>query len=233
MKIGVIGDIHGNFDALKSVLASARREKVDLILNTGDLIGYYFQPKKVVDALDGFNCINVKGNHEQMLAISAVDKNYLHNITERYGCGIKRALDQLDANQINTLINLPQRRSLVFKGCKILLCHGSPFSLDEYIYPDTPVTDRLLELSEQFDFIITGHTHYPQIKKLSHNSTLLNPGSVGQPRNRQSGAHWATIDVVTKKTTLLVEVYNVSKLLRDCKKLHPEISYLREVFTRL
>ena len=80
--------------------------------------------------------------------------------------------------------------------------------------------------------MVQGHTHYPMIKNYGK-VTVINPGSVGQPRNRQLGAQWALLDTESDKIEHFCEKYDSSLVMMEAKKRHPEISYLEDVLKRV
>ena len=231
MKIGLLGDIHGNYLALKSVLDSACKLKVEKLLITGDLIGYYFYPLKVIELLDKWDKSIVQGNHEQMLSIARNNNSYLNEIDSIYGSGIRIAIDQLSSCQLDELSHLPHPLKLNIEGVEILLCHGSPWDLNEYIYPDLSSKTIQKLLLYPYNLIITGHTHYPMLKKFD-GINIVNPGSVGQPRNGQKGAQWALFDTADGSINFFLEKYDSTGLAIECKLRHPEIPYLSDVLNR-
>lgn len=232
MKVGILGDIHGNEYALNAVLDAASTEGVDQWLNTGDMVGYYFSPGRVVEMLNQLKCRSVRGNHEEMLGRSRDDPDYLLSVEAKYGSGLRMALEQLTSQQLDDACGLPHPLNLEIDGVRILLSHGAPWSVDQYIYPDSGLD--LIErcLSDAFDLVVTGHTHYPMLKKIG-NSVLVNPGSVGQPRNRKPGAHWAVLDTNDHSVGLRSTSYDCASLVLECRNRHPELPYLADVLERV
>lgn len=232
MKLAILGDIHGNAHALDVVLKAAKKMQVDYLLVNGDLVGYYFMADEVLKLLEPWQKYIVRGNHEDMLIKARKDVNALPYIEKRYGSAIEETLRTLGEEQLDMLCELKHPLDLEMDGLKILLCHGTPWDNDVYVYPDAE--QALLEKCAlpEYDIVIMGHTHYPMIKKVA-NTQLVNPGSVGQPRNRKPGAHWALLDTDTKEITLHNEAYDASSLIADVKLRHPELPYLAEVLTRI
>jgi putative phosphoesterase len=231
VRLALIGDIHGNHLALQAVLNAAITKRVDSLLVTGDLVGYYFAPLKVLQLLASWEKFVVRGNHEDMLATSRTDPKSSHKVEKRYGCGVRLALEQLSGEQIDYLCSLPHPLALNLGGLRILLCHGSPWDVDQYIYPDADSDLMLRCASYDFDVVVMGHTHYPIVREIGK-TLLVNPGSVGQPRNRQLGASWALLDTESRSVTLHREDYDCSILINECQRRHPEIPYLSEVLQR-
>lgn len=231
MKIGLLGDIHGNDFALRAVLASAVSHQVEKLLITGDLVGYYFYPAGVLELLTPWDRSIVRGNHEDMLQAARQNKEFLATVDARYGTGLRTALEQLSGQALDALCALPHPMQLEIDGCKILLCHGASWDVDCYVYPDA--VDAVLNrcANQDFDLVVQGHTHYPMVHQ--NGATLLvNPGSVGQPRNRKPGAHWALFDTQTRQVSLHCEAYDASELIAESRRRHPEIPYLADVLER-
>jgi putative phosphoesterase len=231
MRLALMGDIHGNIQALRAVLDAATRENIEKLLITGDLVGYYFSPLEVVELLDEWDTVIVRGNHEEMLRTARKDPNYLLTVDARYGTGLRVALQQLRTEQIDRLSELKHPLDLSFGGAKILLCHGSPWDLDQYIYPNSE--DEVITKCAigNYDLVVMGHTHYP-MQLMIGSTCLVNPGSVGQPRNRKPGAHWALFDTETRSIEFRSESYDMSDLIRECKLRHPNLPYLANVLER-
>ena len=231
MRVAVIGDIHGNAPALYSVLIAAKLREVECLLINGDLIGYYFEPAQVLQLIAPWKTYIVRGNHEDMLASARLDPQVLPEIERRYGSALEVAINSLDSAQLDMLCNLPHPLSVELDSMKILLCHGSPWDNDVYIYPDASEDMMNRCAIEGYDLVVMGHTHYPMLKTIG-TTQLLNPGSVGQPRNREPGAQWAMIDTITREISLHNEYYDVEPVLSEARLRHPELPYLADVLVR-
>jgi len=231
MKLAILGDIHGNAYALNAVLKAAEAKQADCLLINGDLVGYYFMADEVLRLLEPWQKYMVRGNHEDMLIKARADSSELAEIESRYGSAISLALKTLSQSELDMLCNLPHPLDLNLAGMKILLCHGAPWDNNFYVYPDAD--HEILEkcAMSQYDLVVMGHTHYPMLKKIGK-MQLVNPGSVGQPRNRKPGAQWAMLDTDTAIVKLHSEAYDVTPLLADIKLRHPEFPYLAEVLIR-
>ena len=231
MRLGVLSDIHANADALAAVLAQARQCGVERLLFLGDLIGYYYRPLEVLELLEEWPLQMIQGNHERMLAAAAKTPDEAERIQERYGSGITEALLQLTAEQVAMFAALPARKEVVIEGVRILLCHGSPWNPDEYIYPDAPgrVLERCAE--EGQDFILMGHTHWQFTCDVGGN-TVINPGSVGQARDEGGLAKWAIVSLPEKEFTLQQTAYDPSRLAEEARSTDPDKPYLSEVLQR-
>ncbi len=231
MNIGILGDIHGNKDALNAVLNAARARSVKRLLLTGDLVGYYPFAKDVLALLAAWDIDIVRGNHEDMLRQSLIDKDYLEKIVAKYGTGLSDSINELSVQEIDYLINLPHPLLLTIENKDVMLAHGSPININDYFYPDSDFTycDWLTEMD--CDIFICGHTHYP-MKKVVGDKIVLNPGSVGQPRNKGGAAHWVLYDPSSQNFEFRTEFYDTSKIIEWAKVTNPYLPYLHRVFTR-
>jgi putative phosphoesterase len=231
MKIAVLADIHGNSLALAAVLIAAKEACVDELLIVGDLVGYYFHPDIVMELLHPWVKQVISGNHEIHLAQAKKSISILSDYEKKYGTGLRQALVKLSGEDLNFLTTLPTSLVIERDGCKILMCHGSPWDVDQYIYPDSP--NELFQrcMNNNVDIVITGHTHYPIYRKLEK-GIFINPGSVGQPRDRKPGAAWALLDTESGTVDLRREIYDIQTVADEAGNIHPELPYLSKVLLR-
>lgn len=234
MYIGILGDIHGNAHALDVVLKSAKEKNVEKLLCTGDYVGYYYEPDKVMAMLNEWDWVGVSGNHEGML-LDWKNGKKRKKIEAKYGSGIAVAAKKLSEETISHLCSLPHTKKINIEGYKIVICHGSPWDRDIYIYPDADenTINELFSYNPDFDLLIYGHTHYP-VKWERGRKKIINPGSVGQPRDRGGYAGWAILSVNTDSIGVQLQKtkYDVSRLLSDVKTFDQNNKYLYEVLVR-
>ena len=231
MKIAVISDIHGNYDALVAVLIKAKREGVAHLLVLGDIVGYYYHPEKILKALSEWSFDIIKGNHEYILEDLIADPSLGASIRLKYGSGHKEAIDKLSLQQLDFLKDLPETKSVQFDGTSFLMSHGSPWSNDFYIYPDCDVATVKKCDSIIHDFVLIGHSHYAFAFK-NENSILINPGSVGQSRQTGGKASWCIINTENGCFQMLSTDYNVENLIAEIAEKDGDISYLTKVLIR-
>ncbi len=229
MKIGVMSDIHGNYPALESILNAARKAEVERWLILGDLVGYYYWPSKCIHLLRRIDAEIIAGNHDRMTYDASKDTQLLEQLTLKYGSGSKYALVQMTLDELEWLHGLPEHRELKLGDKDILLCHGSPWGMDEYVYPDAPRETWLKFGGFGYDLIFFGHSHHATNVKIL-GTQIINPGSVGQPRDRKGGAQWVIWDTHEDSFEFRRESYNQELLLTLCASLDPDLSYLRTVF---
>ncbi len=231
MKIAIISDIHGNYDALVSVLKKAKTEGVQHLLVLGDIVGYYYHPDKILKALSEWSFDIIKGNHEQILEDLIANPSLGESIRLKYGSGHQDAIAKLSSAQLDFLRDLPETKSVQFDETSLLMCHGSPWSNEFYIYPDCE--KEIIEKCDSVahDFVLIGHSHYAfAIKNL--NSVLINPGSVGQSRQTGGKASWCIINTKNRCFQLLSTDYNVEDLVHEISERDADIEYLTKVLIR-
>jgi len=231
MKIAILSDIHANIFAFRSVLNYIEKHDIKKILISGDLIGYYYWPDEVIKICMNeslFTCI--KGNHEVILEKCLDNKTHMNNYSKKYGSGYKYCKQKLSINQLDWLLNLPTKLKLNINGEGIFLGHGSLDSSNEYIYPDAKFEDILRNYSSE-KYTIFGHTHYPFIH--SHNNKfLINPGSVGQPRDFGDLASFAIIDMSNNTIVFYRAKFPTTSIKKEALKADLNLPYLFEVLER-
>jgi putative phosphoesterase len=187
MRILLIADIHGNWPALQAVAA----EPYDLCLCLGDLVDYALEPAPCIDWVRRSAQVCVRGNHDHGAA-----QNVLVNgkFGFKYLTGVTRTLtrERLGPEDLRYLSRLPVTRALSIEGTRFLLAHASPRDpLDEYAPSDPDFWSRRLQNVEA-DVICVGHTHHPYVLEVD-GKLVINPGSVGQPRDGDPRASYAII----------------------------------------
>lgn len=231
MKVALLGDVHGNAAALRAVLRAAEASGAERLLVTGDLVGYYFRPAEVLELLQAWPHVLVRGNHEDMLAECRADAGTLARVSAAYGSGIAVALRELSPGQVDQLCALPHPLAVELGSRRALLCHGAPDGVDHYVYPDKAESELAGLIDPELDLVVMGHTHYPMVRYFGR-TLVVNPGSVGQPRNGGGGAWWALYDTETSLAELRTERYDVAALVAECEARHPDLPYLAQVLQR-
>lgn len=209
-RLYVISDIHSNLPALAAVLDAV--EVSARVLCAGDIVGYYIDPNPVIELLRSRTVECILGNHDQY-ALGLLP--YPSSREDKYRVQWTRSA--LTFENTAWLKGLPNSRTYcVSTGHlgrqsvplfqRVLLTHGSFSSSEEYIYPDTPFDGSVLG---EHTIGIFGHTHHPMVREYG-TSRLLNPGSVGQPRDRKPSASYARIDLAAGSIELLRKDYDVA-----------------------
>ncbi len=232
MKIGLISDVHGNASALDAVLDSARKQDVRRLFCAGDFVGYYYEPRRCLELLANWDVECIRGNHEDMLFRLIADPTLDKDIRKKYGSGLSMAANQLAPDQLRYLAELPAQMTLKIQNGTLLLCHGSPWDTNQYIYPDAD-DEALSKCAEGgSDFVVLGHTHYQMVARCGH-SLIVNPGSVGQPRGKRRGAaHWMILDDESGECVHQETNYDSSEVIAQARKYDPAVPYLSDILMK-
>lgn len=188
MKLGVVSDIHGNRVALEAVRAELD-EKLsadDAIVCAGDVVGYNPWPADCVEWVRGEAVPTVMGNHDRAVATGTAFR-----FNSMAAAGVEYAREELADDEIEWLADLPDRRTLFDDRVRIV--HGHPNDVDHYTYPNE-FSAELLSLADDPDLLVMGHTHVQHAESFDA-GTVLNPGSVGQPRDGDPDAAYAVVDL--------------------------------------
>jgi len=188
VRILVVSDVHGNWPALEVVAAVPH----DAVVCLGDIVGYGPEPGACLRWLRASGAHIVQGNHDRALAEDVParcrpDFEWLAAATS----GIAR--DQLGHEEIAFLGGLPRRRTLALDGKRVVLLHATPADpLYGYLGPD-PERWREAAAGVEADLLLVGHTHLPFHLELG-GLQVLNPGSLGQPKDGDSRAAYAVLE---------------------------------------
>ena len=181
MEIGVISDVHGNTVALDAVFADM--PAVDALACAGDVVGYNPWHAGCVAAVRERSIPTVSGNHDRAVAS---ETRFAFN--SMAGAGVAHARETLTEDQIEWLRSLPTTRR-EFDG-RVRVVHGHPENPDRYTYTGEFSPDLLGEE----DVLVLGHTHVQGHKRFDE-GVVMNPGSVGQPRDGDPRAAYAVLDL--------------------------------------
>jgi len=228
MKICVFSDIHGNGHAFRQALPMMKKEGADLYLYLGDLCGYYFDQMEILEELATLpNLVALRGNHDQVfLEILGGNESLRRDYLKKYGPSMERLLEHDCSDLTRWLSNLPG--SCVQLAGEISAAHGSPWNpVSGYVYPDTPVQPFLKEHAETF---LLGHTHHPMEKRIE-GKHIVNPGSLGQPRNG-GWPTYALVEGIPGRATFREIPYEREGLLRQIEETDCGNKYLKEVLYR-
>lgn len=201
MKIGLISDIHGNYEALKAVLAELDRMNVSDIYCLGDVVGYYLQVNECCNELITRQIPCVMGNHDWYMA----GGGFCPRSKSVNDCLVYQRKVITGAN-INWLKSFPIQRQIE----NINMLHGGwSDPIDEYLQPTQEYFSKI-----NGEIFISGHTHIQTLQKYS-GTTYCNPGSVGQPRDNDPRAAFAVYD---GKFSLHRVEYNFQKVFALMKE---------------
>jgi putative phosphoesterase len=227
MRILVIADVHGNWPALQAVAA----EPHDLCLCLGDLVDYGLEPGPCIQWVREKAAHVVRGNHDHGAAQNVLVTG---KAGFRYLTGVTRTLtrEKLSAEELQYLGRLPVTKTVSIDNTRFLLVHASPRDpLDEYAPADPDFWGRRLAQID-VDVVCCGHTHHPYVLEVGE-KLVINPGSVGQPRDGDPRASYAVIEDF--KVELKRVEYDVEKTLATIDESalsEGDREMLKEVFRR-
>jgi putative phosphoesterase len=218
MRIAAFGDIHGNLPALDAVLDDIHRQRVGAMYCLGDLVGYAPFANEVTDHIRRRRIPTIMGNYDDGVGFDR----------DECGCAYREAGERERGRQslewtkarvtaenkafLRTL--LPEIRTEI-NGKRLLLVHGSPRKINEYLFEDRPISSfQRLAASSNADIIVFGHTHKPYTKQVG-GVWFVNVGSVGKPKDGDWRACYAILDTTMEPpATFLRVAYDVDAVTR-------------------
>jgi diadenosine tetraphosphatase ApaH/serine/threonine PP2A family protein phosphatase len=225
MRYLVLSDIHANLEALNAVLEAAQAVPFDRLLVLGDLVGYGADPNAVVERIRALQPHGlIRGNHDKVG--SGVESAEGFNAVAR--SAISWTYDTLTSQNRAWLATLPTGPVLV--DVLLEICHGTPYDEDAYVFDDLDAL-RALHAAER-PLCLFGHTHVQigyaltgdqftlttlddarplDVSIAKGTRHLLNPGSVGQPRDGDPRAGFALVDTSRRVATLYRIDYPIQK----------------------
>jgi len=207
MKVGLISDVHANLPALEAVLDDM--PPVDEVVCAGDVVGYNPWPGACLKCVRDLATSTVSGNHDRL--VETTERYRANRMAE---AGLEHARAELSAEGLAWLRELP--RTATFAEGRYLLVHSHPAASreDAYVYPEEfPALDRYLD---DHDGIVLGHTHVQAAERIGDDRLVINPGSVGQPRDGDPDAAYAVLETgtVTDEVDLRRVPYDVERVAR-------------------
>ncbi len=223
MRYLILSDIHANLEAFDAVLAAARTMAYDRVLVLGDLVGYGADPNSVIDRVRDLDPHTlIRGNHDKVG--SGLESPEGFNAIAK--SAIRWTYDALTPDNRDWLAALPAGPVVV--DDLIEICHGTPFDEDAYVFDDLDAL-RSLHTSER-QLCLFGHTHVQVGYALSGDQFtlttmddarplnivlaegskhLINPGSVGQPRDGDPRAGFAIVDTNQRQVLIYRTPYDI------------------------
>lgn len=227
MRVLLLSDIHSNLEALEACLAAAPAH--DVVVNLGDIVGYGASPNEVVERSRDLGKVFVRGNHDKA-ATGSMDLKDFNPIA---GLAALWTQSQLTPGNLGWLRALPQGPLQIPGLPSVQFVHGSPVDEDEYVVSLRDAIEPLLVSSTPLTFF--GHTHLqgsfstndvisdvfrPEYQTIGQSETigfplregrryLVNPGSVGQPRDGDWRAAFALFDSDARVVTFCRVPYDL------------------------
>jgi putative phosphoesterase len=191
-QIVIFGDIHGNLPALEAVFADMEGRRLDNLYCLGDLVGYGTFPNEVVEFIRDRGIPTIMGNYDQGVGNDSDDCGcaYKTDIDRRRGeLSIAWTNAHTTAENKAFLRTLPAHLPLQLGELQVLLVHGSPRKINEYLFEDRPDAyfERIMDTTNA-DVLVCGHTHLPYHKVLPGGRQIVNAGSVGKPKDHDPRA---------------------------------------------
>jgi diadenosine tetraphosphatase ApaH/serine/threonine PP2A family protein phosphatase len=224
MRYLILSDIHSNIDALEAVLAAAPAH--DRLLVLGDLVGYGAEPNAVIARIAGLRpYAAIRGNHDKVAAGLETAEGF--NPTAQKSAEWTR--DSLTEESRAYLRALDAGPLIVDELTEI--CHGSPADEDAYIFGEADVAEGLtfarrpacffghthlpievkLSVERELEVLAQGPGDHPPLSLVNGGRYLINPGSVGQPRDGDARAAYGVLDTSARVVTLARVEYPVAR----------------------
>ena len=197
-RVAVFGGVYNNYLALEATLADARRRDVEAIFCLGDLGGFGPHPDHVFPILKGGGVLAIQGNYDESLALGKDD----------CGCGYTDPRDNAFARVSYEytfhktapankawLGTLPRRRRITLGPLRVLMCHGSPRLINEFLWESSTPNGLIAKFLRDFqtDVILCTHTGIKWHRALNAGQHLVNVGVIGRPENDGKTNVWYTI----------------------------------------
>jgi predicted phosphodiesterase len=231
MKYLILSDIHSNKEAFGAVLSHVRRKHWDKVVFLGDLVGYGANPNQTVDMLRGLRPLAaIRGNHDKVC--SGIENGELFNrIALEAAMWTRRKLTR---SNLVFLRSLPQGPFVVDNAFAI--SHGTPIDEDAYIFGEIEALNVFRQT--EFPLCFFGHSHFPVIFALSPDAIttiltvapsfrfkleegvryLINPGSIGQPRDGNPLASFAIYDSESRVVAIHRIEYRIDETQEKIRK---------------
>ncbi len=218
MKIAVVSDIHANLHALEAVLADIAKESPDEVWSLGDVVGYGAFPNRCASLLAAQTTVGLAGNHD----LAATGRLSIGDFSADAAIAARWTLGELDGNAREYLTSLPSELKL--PGADLF--HGSPRDpVWDYVLSNETAREALFLTTAPI--VLVGHTHVPLalaedgkdlVGGIATDGAeveldgrwLLNPGSVGQPRDGDPRASWLLLDLNAKRASFRRVSYDVA-----------------------
>lgn len=206
MKLAVISDIHANLPALEAVLADIETRQVQALYCLGDLVGYAPWPNEVVRTVWERHIPTIAGNYDVGVGLASDDCGCAYRTDAERALGAQSIAytNKTVTDEVRGYLRTLPRQLRISQGAlELLMVHGSPRRVNEYLFEDRP-EGSLLRMMEHAgaDVLLFGHTHKPYVKRLAYEAEgetryriAINTGSVGKPKDGDSRAGYLLLEV--------------------------------------
>lgn len=223
MKIALFSDIHANLPALEACLASIDKNKPDTIYCLGDLVGYNIWPNEVINMIRKRGIPTIAGNYDFGIGRTSDDCGCAYKTDEEKEMGkvsISYTNRVVNAEERNYLRTLPAHIRVEYQlnndKLNLLLVHGSPRRVNEYLFEDREEKSLLRIMKDaDADIMCFGHTHKPyhrileQTEDGTHYRHAINIGSVGKPKDSDTRGCYVLLHINEASSNTIKESVNV------------------------
>ena len=224
MRIALFSDVHANLPALEACLKNIEEQKPDAIYCLGDLVGYNIWPNEVINEIRKRCIPTIAGNYDQGIGL----------MSDECGCAYKtndeKEMGKISISYTNSIVTTEERKYLRTLPAHIrvefqlnndklnlLLVHGSPRKINEYLFEDRDEKSlwRIMEEADA-DIMCFGHTHKPYLKILpaepienTHYRYAINIGSVGKPKDNNPKGCYAILTINAESSIITKDAVRV------------------------
>ena len=221
MKYGILGDIHGNLEALDAVLEEMDQNGVEKHISVGDLVGYGANPCEVIERIHQIGATVVAGNHD-FAAVEKLNIDFFNTYARESALWTRKTLAEEDKKFIRGL-------KLVEKEANFTVVHSTLYSPELFEYIQTSYDAHLAFEQQGSPLAFMGHSHVPvnffKRKNVSFNMetevpiddsirTMINVGSIGQPRDENPDSVCVIYDSEEKVVRVTRTRYDIEKAAR-------------------
>ena len=209
MRIAIFSDVHGNLPALEAVLTDIGRQQCDAVYCLGDLVGYAPFPNEVTERIRTEGFPTIMGNYDDGVGFDRDDCGCAYREAEEKHRGdLSLAWTRAHVTAENKAFLRTLHKEIRFEADakRVLLVHGSPRKINEYLFEDRAISSfEHLAASSNADVIVFGHTHKPYTKVVN-GVLFVNVGSVGKPKDGDWRACYAVIDMAAAQPVQFVRL---------------------------
>lgn len=231
MQIAILADIHGNHIALETCIEEARKRGAEEFLFLGDYLGELAFPEKTMDLLEQirkeFPCTFIRGNKENYWIDhrKGLDPDWIWEAGSSSTGILQYVYARLDDCRIRWFEQMPIVKVMEYSGLPaFVICHGSPWKVNESMREDYPYIDELTKKLET-KLTICGHFHI-QSKYICNGHTVINPGAVGIPLRSSGKTQFMMLSGINGKweEEFVALSYNTDRVIREMEeeRLHEQ-----------
>jgi len=201
MKLAILSDIHANLHALQAVWDNLEASKLDAVYCLGDLVDYGAYPNETIAFIRERQLPTVMGNYDEGVGFDKDECGCLYKnaVQEQLGERSLRWTCAITTRENKDYLKaLPQQIQIEAASHRLMLVHGSPRKINEYLYWDRPdASFERIARQAGAEIILFGHTHLPYKKQVSE-TWFINCGSVGKPKDGNPRAGYVMLRTGTK-----------------------------------